>query len=83
MISCKAHDYIEIACMLRLNVRLHLNFGAVIEGIALDITRTEDNQEALLIERDQDPVKIALTTIQELESVTSNPHFSVVNISNA
>lgn len=81
MITCQAYDFVEIACLLRLKVRLHMHDGNSIEGIALDTARTDDDQEALLLERNEDPVKIALATIEQLEALTVNPHFSKVDIS--
>lgn len=81
MISCQAHDYIEIACMHRLRVRLYMLNGDLIEGLALDTTRTVENQEAILLEIDHDPIKIALIGIASMESITYNSHFSKVDIS--
>ncbi|WP_371195309.1 Rho-binding antiterminator [Glaciecola sp. SC05] len=81
MITCKAHDYLEIACMYRLRVRLYMLNGDLIEGLALDTTRTVDNQEAILLERDHDPIKIALIGIESMESITHNSYFSKVDIS--
>ena len=36
MISCHQHDYIEIACLYRLRLRLTLIDGVSLEGQALD-----------------------------------------------
>jgi Rho-binding antiterminator len=81
MISCQAYDYIEIACMHRLRVRLVLNQGDSIEGTALDTTRTTDNQEALLLEESTGAIKVPLENIKTIAALTKNPYFSEVDIS--
>ena len=39
MISCNHYDYIEIACMHRLNIELVLKNGDSVCGVAADIKR--------------------------------------------
>jgi Rho-binding antiterminator len=81
MISCNAYDYIEIACMYRLHIRLIAHSGEVYDGVALDTTRTDDNQEAILLEQVHGAIKIPLVQVHYLEAITHNPHFTKVDIS--
>ena len=91
MISCNNYDYIEIACMHRLAIRLHMFSGDIIEGLALDTTRTDSNKEAILVDASNvsiqstfsdpvtGPIKIELEHIRVLEAITANPHFTKVD----
>ena len=47
MISCNHYDYIEIACMHRLNIELVLKNGDSVCGVAADIKRNALKQECI------------------------------------
>ncbi|KLN65788.1 Rho-binding antiterminator [Vibrio sp. VPAP30] len=75
MISCNDYDYIEIVCMYRYPVRLHLKSGVYVEGEALDTARNEDKQECIKVSMSGIEHLVVLDDLAELEVLTNNPHF--------
>ena len=49
MISCANHDYIEIACMYRFEMRLVLENGQVAQGKAFQTALNENKEECLVL----------------------------------
>ena len=47
VIDCELHDFVEVACMYRYQLRLILKDGQVIEGKAVDIASTSDKRPAV------------------------------------
>ncbi|WP_395338946.1 Rho-binding antiterminator [Ningiella sp. W23] len=64
--------------MHRLRIRLIMQDSSELEGVALDTTRTDSHQEALLIETDAGAVKVALDQLLSMHSLTANPYFEDV-----
>ncbi|MCW8906857.1 MAG: Rho-binding antiterminator [Sedimenticola sp.] len=83
MISCAQHDYIEIACLYRIPVRLILRSGDEITGIALDTVRNGDRQECLKLQVGEDEQWVVLDRLQSMEAQVSNPHFERVQFDQA
>ncbi|CEO41628.1 transcriptional regulator [Photobacterium kishitanii] len=79
MLSCHQHDYIEIACMHHLNIKLTLNDGSHIIGIAHDTFYNKNREECimLLIEQQQQPV--VLSNLSSMTAITKNPHFTTID----
>jgi Rho-binding antiterminator len=67
-ISCQSYDYIEIACMHHYSLRLVLNSGEIIEGIA-QTTHIHDNIEFLQLELHQPSVDGAQNTEIRLDTI--------------
>jgi Rho-binding antiterminator len=44
MISCEKHDYVEIACMYNYLIKLTLNSGDELRGVALDVKRNQNRE---------------------------------------
>lgn len=80
MLHCDDHDYLEIACMLRLPVRLVLKDGGSLEGVARDTGYAPDRQECLLLEVDGESRPVVMAQIKTLIALQDNPHFSVVEL---
>jgi len=80
MIRCDIHDYIEIACLYRIEVLLTLRSGEEIIGVASTTNIDAQRQECIVIECAEEPVSVVLDTIKTMTAVTANPHFSNVNI---
>lgn len=78
-ISCHSHDYIEIACLYRLDIMLTLQDGSQQSGTAIT-TVTKNRQEYLLMQSHNGEVAIALSKIKRLTALTDSPHFSSVDI---
>ncbi|MCQ8889629.1 Rho-binding antiterminator [Pseudoalteromonas carrageenovora] len=79
MISCHQYDYIEIACMHRLNIELVLKNGDEVCGVATDTKRNAYKQECIAIHVSGELKLIVLTTISLLKARESNPYFDHVN----
>jgi len=79
LISCELHDYIEVVCLYRYQIRLTLKDHSTVEGKARDITTTPDKKEFLLLETDSGSQQIELTTLRKLEVLSPNPQFREVD----
>lgn len=78
MISCDNYDYIEIACLYKLQVELTLKGNKLVEGIAKDTARDEAREECLLLGQHQGDVLVVLSTIKQMRAINANPHFDIV-----
>lgn len=78
MISCSDYDYIEIVCMYKYPVKLTLNSGDAIEGVALDTKRDSNRAECIEIDSSEGMVLVKLDSIKKLTVQKDNPHFSEV-----
>ena len=74
MISCHQHDYIEIACLYRLLLRVKLKSGESIDGRALD-TGSRGGREWLQLETVEGLRELDLDDLRRLEAIEDNPHF--------
>lgn len=79
MISCANHDYIEIACMYRFEIRLVLKNGQVEQGKAFQTTLNKNKEECLVLETQAANKLIVLEQVVSIEAVTENPHFGKVD----
>ncbi len=78
MISCDIHDYVEIACMYKIPLKLVLKSDLVIHGTALDTIRNELGEECMKVKLDNDHLLIVLDSIHTMEATTKNRHFSLI-----
>lgn len=84
MISCDKHDYIEIACLYRLEVKLFLKNGPVkngqiVQGVAFNTTYSKNREECVVLNTGKGNETIVLEQIASLEAVTKNPHFEKID----
>ncbi len=77
-IACHLHDYIEIACLYRLQVELELSGGQRLQGRALT-TRTQNREEFLLLKTDDAELSVALDQLKRMTALQPNPHFSAID----
>ncbi|GAB4265315.1 MAG: Rho-binding antiterminator [Methylomicrobium sp.] len=77
LIACELHDYVEIACLHRYEVKLTLTDNRCVRGKALDISTEPDKREYLLVENGAKQ-KIELTQIVTLETLTPGARFQHV-----
>lgn len=75
-LPCQLHDYIEIACMYRYQVRLTLKNGQIIEGKAMDIHSSPDRREYLIIDNNRQ--QIELTQLTKMTVLTLKAKFNEV-----
>ncbi|MGR9052738.1 MAG: Rho-binding antiterminator [Gammaproteobacteria bacterium] len=76
-IACDLHDYIEIACLYRYRVQLHMDDGDIVEGLAGDIA-TRDKREYLLLDNDRE-IGVELANIAKMQVLTPNAKFDTIN----
>ena len=81
MLSCDQHDYIEIACLYQLDVKLQLKSGESLQGKALHLQYNEDRQECLLIKSESTVHEVLLNDLSLMQALKENPHFNQVNFS--
>jgi Rho-binding antiterminator len=71
VIACDIHDHIEIICMRRYPVILHLLDSAQVPGVARDI-RSAAQQEYLLLDQKGVNIEVPLLQIERLEVLAAN-----------
>ena len=79
MISCEYHDYIEIACLYNYRIRLILDSGVQLEGVAVDTVRNHDKEECIKIRDENSEHLVVLDSVTTMEVLVENPHFKVIS----
>jgi len=79
MISCANHDYVEIACMYRLVVKLVFRNGPFVQGKALQTAYNDNKEECIVLQTESGHKKIVLEQLASMEAVTKNPHFEKID----
>ena len=79
MISGEQNDYIEIAYLYSYRIRLTLNLGAQLEGVAVDAARNHDKEECIKIRDGSAEHLVVLDSITTMEALIKNPHFKVIS----
>lgn len=71
IIACDIHDHVEIICMRRYPVILHLLDHTKVCGVACD-TRSTAQQEYLLLEQHGLNIEVPLLDIEHIEVLADN-----------
>jgi Rho-binding antiterminator len=79
LISCANHDYVEIACMYKFEVKLVLKNSRIVKGKALQTTYNENREECIVLKTEIGSEKIVLEQVASMEAVRKNPHFGKIN----
>ncbi|TXI17898.1 MAG: transcriptional regulator [Nitrosomonas sp.] len=77
-ISCELHDFVEVVCMYRYQLKLSLKNNQVVEGKAIDIVNSTEGRECLLIDGNPQQ-QVELTQITKMEVLTPNAKFREVD----
>ena len=79
-ISCDLHDYLEIACMYKIQVHLVLTDGENYSGMPITIRVNTKREECLqlLLDSSNERIDLVLYQLETMEAVTPNNHFSKV-----
>ena len=77
VIDCELHDFVEVACMYRYQLKLILKDGQVIKGEAIDIVNTPEKRECLVIENDGRH-QVDLMLLAKMHVLTPNARFHEV-----
>ena len=80
MIKCDIYDYIEVACLYKIEVLLTLHSGEEVKGVADTTSINGDKQEFLVIKQGTETQNIELVSIKNMKALTPNPHFSSLDI---
>lgn len=78
MLNCHIHDYVEIACLYQILVRLTMKDSISFEGVAQDIVLNDSRQTCLLIKNDDGAHELILDKIQSMQALIENQHFNLV-----
>ncbi len=83
-ISCNDHDYIEIACMYRYDLKLVLGSGEIVDAKAIT-TSTRKNEfgfpvEYLVVESNIATIDIPLNEIIKIETKSSSARFQSIKL---
>lgn len=78
MLNCQIHDYVEIACLFRMLVRLAMKDSSSFEGEAQDVVLNDLRQECLLVKNDDGIHQLVLDEIQSMQALVKNQHFDLV-----
>lgn len=73
-ISCDLHDFVEVACIYKYQVKLILKNSQIIEGKAIDIINSITRQEYLVIDNVSRQY-IELTQLDKIQVLTPNAKF--------
>ncbi|WP_428774672.1 Rho-binding antiterminator [Vibrio sp.] len=79
MISCQQHDYLEIACLYQIAVKLTLADGTVVTGTALDTRYDDHKRECILIATELGQQLISTESLNSMQAMKPNPHFDTVS----
>jgi Rho-binding antiterminator len=80
VVSCEQHDYLEIVCLYHYPVRLTLDSGVNIEGVASDIVyqqQVEKSTQCLELKQSEGRLLIELDKLVKMEVLVDNPHFKI------
>lgn len=79
-ISCDLHDYLEIACMYKIQVSLVLTDGRYFKGSPITTSINAEKEECLLFLPDSSEIQVSipLYLLEKMEAVTHNVHFNTV-----
>jgi Rho-binding antiterminator len=83
IIKCDLHDYIEVACIYKIEVRCIFQDGSHLTGIPLTTKVGKDKKEYLTFNaNDRESVtSISLLDLKSMQAMETNPHFDKVTFS--
>lgn len=74
-IACELHDHLEIACLYRYQVRVHLNNGEIHEGIATTTKTLPGKIELLVIQTSDKLLELPMHLMVALDVLTEPANF--------
>ncbi|MCG9595465.1 Rho-binding antiterminator [Vibrio sp. Isolate25] len=78
MISCNQYDYIEIACLYHIPVRLVMESGQIVEGKAKTTSYDEHRRECIVIVSSTGDRHVPTESLVSMTALIENPHFTEV-----
>ena len=82
ILNCNLHDYLEIACLFKIEVELLLLDGSSYIGIA-STTRCDNTEEFLTFQSQENekPIDIPILLLESMRAIRPNTHFDKVVLS--
>lgn len=78
IIKCDLHDYLEIACLFKVEVELTLKDATKITGIPITTTIDSERNECLAVMKDTQQILIQTNLLDQMRAVVVNRHFDIV-----
>ncbi|EGR0486460.1 Rho-binding antiterminator, partial [Vibrio cholerae] len=69
MVSCSQYDYIELACLFHLPVKLTMKSGEVYYGVAADTQRNSQKQECIALRGEEETWLLETDQLSSMEAL--------------
>ena len=79
MITCAEHDFIEIACLYGMEVKLTLKDGHTAQGRALQTSYNDKREECITLKTAKGPETIAQNALASMKAISHNPYFKKIH----
>ena len=79
-IACDLHDHIEVACLYRYELEIHLQDGTTVTGRGLTTRTRSDKTEHLLLGTTADSTSVPLHEIRRIEVKTPGSRFESLSL---
>ncbi|MEM1437809.1 MAG: Rho-binding antiterminator [Pseudomonadota bacterium] len=79
-IACDLHDHIEVACLYRYELEVHLADGTVVTGRALTTQTRRDKTEHLILGTNEDSRPVPLHDIRRIDVTTPGARFTSLSL---
>ena len=79
-INCDLHDYLEIACVYKIQVHLTLTNGECYNGVPVATRVNAQREECLqfLLDSGNEPIDIPFYMLEKMNAIAPSIHFSTV-----
>lgn len=81
ILKCDLHDYLEIACMFKLNVELTLKDTSKVIGLPITTTIDSERNECLVVLLNKQQKLIPTNLIHQMRALVANQHFDIIEFS--
>lgn len=79
VLNCDLHDYVEIACMFKIEVEITLKDQSVITGLPVTTKIDSSRSECLVLLVDNQQKLIKTSLFATMRAVKQNQHFDIVD----
>ncbi|MFT5757436.1 MAG: Rho-binding antiterminator [Alteromonadaceae bacterium] len=83
ILDCNLHDYIEIACMYKIEILLTIKGDSKLIGTPITTTIIKNSGEFLVFKakHTDESILIDLLSLKSMQAISSNPHFDNISLS--
>ncbi|MEO0345584.1 MAG: Rho-binding antiterminator [Pseudomonadota bacterium] len=79
-IACDLHDHIEVACLYRYELEVHLANSSTVTGRALTTQTWPDKTEHLVLGTSEDSKSVSLHEIRRIDVTTPGARFTSLSL---